>query len=180
MDNFKTETIQFLGKFIFDHPRQVMDLLEKYGQGVRFVTYPEINLKVLYAFQYPGFDKELIALISKEGYHNFIDPVSISLAIAASLTSVAAAVVGAIDAKKAMDLNEALRVMQLEQNSRMANTNLNQELEQAKKELITNTVLNYQQSLNLMNQRDRVQKNALIFFSISAIIGSLLIYFYPK
>lgn len=170
------DNIQHLSLFIYDHPGSVIRLLRRHGVKLsRRPTYPEIDAAVLRCLGHGTFNSELADLMDGSGFHNFIDPVSLGLAATAVITSVTSAVIGVSQQKKARETQQALQLLQLNQNYAMQAQNIEQVADAQKRQIIINTALEYQKGLNLIATKNKAQETAVLFFSISAISFAFII-----
>jgi len=189
---------KILSDLIYDQPGRIEDLLAKHGYKIKGkTTYPKLNEgTVKLANSNSAFRSELTGLLNEygsywighnqydfdsqkaagdKGFQNFIDPVSLGLAAAASLTAVASSVVGAILQKKVREQQQALALLQLNQNAAMQKADIDAMADSKKKEIMLNTAISYKNGLDLIASKDRNQEVALVFFAVAGISTAFFI-----
>lgn len=167
--------IAILSDYIYRNPMVVVRVLKKHGYKIKGrVTYTKINGQVVNHLADPALAEELNKLINPD-YKNFIDPVSLALASAAFATAVGSSVVGAVIQKKVREKQQAIALMQLQQNQEMQAANIEQEADAKKKQIMLNTAQEYKEGLDLIASKDKDQETAIIFFGVAAISTAILI-----
>ena len=162
--------LQILNKFIWEKPQIVVDILQKNGIEVSSKpTLPEIIRKSVQAVtdENQGFIDDTDKAIASQGESGFV-VTALMIGI-----SIASTVLGGIQAKKQRRAALNMKLMELASNEKLVYAEIQAMKEQARIEILTNTILEYGKALQ--SESTQRQKDTALFIGIMGV-GLAVVY----
>ena len=139
-----------INDFIYDKPDVAVVILQQFGYDIdlRTATLPQIT-KLVYSALYISQDEEFAQALdnamANDGENN-IAPIVVSLG-ASLLGSVAGGLFGSSEGKKNRELQKRIALAQMSMEEKLAGERLRAEQENARLQILTNTILAYRTTL---------------------------------
>lgn len=174
MSNNYTEIDSKISNFIYEKPELVVEVLKKYNYKLPYkVTLQDITsntFKAIYMDENKQFIDEFSNLIANDGYNNVL-PV-VALAVTAAI-SIASSIMGANQAKKALELQKKIALANLSQQKLIEQERIRVGAETERTRILLNSLQQYQS--DLQKQSTQRLKDVWIYVGVLGASAGIVI-----